>query len=104
MRTRTQTAGDLEEDPAVRRSRQRLADDLGLDEAAVEVVMNLRRQVIALQARVHELEATLEIYQAESGTRMHRYRQVTYEAVWNEAGDPPPSGPASGPVPGPRNG
>jgi hypothetical protein len=70
-------AGELEE----ARSRQRLKGDLGLDEAAVEVVVGLRRQGIGLQDRVKELEAVLEINQAEYGARMSRYRQMTYEAV-----------------------
>jgi len=87
IRYLSRTARGTEKDLAEARCRRRLLDDLELDEEAVDVVMNLRRQVIALQGRLHELEAALEIYQAESGTRMQRYRQVTFETVWEEVID-----------------
>ena len=64
--------------------RKRLKRDLGMNDDAVEVIMNLRSQVIALQARLNELESLVEIYDAENGSRLTRYRQVYYEAIWED--------------------
>lgn len=66
------------------RCRRRLKRDLGMTDEAVEVIMNLREQVIALQERLRELESQVEIYDADNGARLRRYRQVSYEAVWDE--------------------
>jgi hypothetical protein len=66
------------------RCRGRLKEDLGLDEEVVDVIMNLLDQVASLQARLHELESTVEIYQARYSSRLTRYRQVYYEAAWEE--------------------
>ena len=45
------------------RNRRRLKKDLGMNDEAVEVIMNLRSQVIALQRQIHELETLVETYQ-----------------------------------------
>jgi hypothetical protein len=71
-------------DVAYERCWQRLKEDLGLDEEAVEVILNLRKQVTALQSRLHQLESTLEIYQVGVGSRLTSYRQVFYEADWED--------------------
>jgi len=72
------------DDPAYERCCQRLKEDLGLNEEAVEVILNLRNQVTALQTRLHRLESTLEIYQTGYGYRLTSYRQVFYEADWED--------------------
>lgn len=69
---------------ALERCFQRLKEDLGLDEDAIEVILKLREQVVVLQDRLHSLESTLEIYEAGSSTRLTKYRQVVYEAEWEE--------------------
>lgn len=69
---------------ALERCFQRLKEDLGLDEDAIEVVLKLREQVIVLQDHLHSLESTLEIYEAGSSSRLTRYRQIVYEADWEE--------------------
>jgi uncharacterized protein involved in exopolysaccharide biosynthesis len=71
-------------DEAIERCRQRLKEDLGLDDEAVEVVMKLLDQVTALQARLRVLESTVEVYQAGYSSRLTRYRQMHYEATWEE--------------------
>ena len=79
------TSNILEEaDAAYERCCQRLKEDLGLDEEAVEVILSLRNQVTVLQARLHRLESTLEIYQTGYGSRLTSYRQVFYEADWED--------------------
>jgi hypothetical protein len=40
---------------------RRLIDDLGLDPEAVEVVLHMRRQMLALQAEVRRLQAELRL-------------------------------------------
>ena len=72
------------EDPAYERCLQRLKEDLGFDEEALEVILNLRNKVASLQSRLRTLETTMEIYETEHGSRMTRYRKIVYEAEWEE--------------------
>ena len=82
---RESTSNVLDEaDPAYERYFQRLKEDLGMDEEAGEVILNLRNQVTVLQARLRRLESTLEIYQVGYASRMTSYRQVFYEADWED--------------------
>jgi hypothetical protein len=67
------------------RCRQRLNEELGVDEESIEVVMNLRHQVIALQDRLKELESALETYRSGYSSRLIKYRQVFYEADWEDS-------------------
>jgi hypothetical protein len=48
------------------------------------VILNLRNKVTVLQAPLRTLETTMEIYESEHGSRLTRYRQVVYEAAWEE--------------------
>lgn len=72
------------DDPAYERCLQRLKEDLGLDDEALEVILHLRNQVASLQVRLRTLEADIKIYKNDYGSRMTRYRQVVYEAEWEE--------------------
>jgi hypothetical protein len=67
------------------RCRHRLTEELGIDEESIEVIMNLRSQVIALQQRLSEMESMLETYQAGYNSRLIKYRQVFYEADWEDS-------------------
>ena len=66
------------------RSQRRLQKDLGVDEAATEAILHLRRQVIELQAHIRQLEAELTAQVDSQQTRLARYREVYYEATWIE--------------------
>ncbi len=66
------------------RSQRRLQDDLGVDEAAAEVILRLRHQVIELQSHVRQLEAELSTQYAGQHMRLARYREIYYEAIWIE--------------------
>jgi hypothetical protein len=66
------------------RSQRRLQDDLGIDEAAAETILHLRRQVIELQAHIRQLEAELAAQYALQHMRLTRYREDYYEATWIE--------------------
>jgi hypothetical protein len=72
------------EDPAFDRYCQRLKDDLGMDDEAVEIIVNLRNQVMILQTRLRTLESTLEIHQVSHTTRITGYREVFQEADWED--------------------
>jgi hypothetical protein len=71
-------------DPAYERCLQRLKEDLGLDDDALEVILSLRNQVASLQERLHALEADIKIYQSSYSTRLTSYREVVYEAKWED--------------------
>ena len=66
------------------RSQRRLQNDLGVDEAAVETILHLRRQVIELQSHLRQLEAELNAQHSSQQARLARYREVYYEATWVE--------------------
>ena len=66
------------------RSQRRIQDDLGVDEAAADAILHLRRQVIELQTHIRQLEAELTAEYANQHTRLARYREVYYEATWIE--------------------
>ena len=66
------------------RSQRRLQNDLGVDEAAAEAILHLRRQVIELQSHLRQLEAELSAQRASQQMRLARYQEVYYEATWVE--------------------
>jgi hypothetical protein len=66
------------------RSQRRLRDDLGVDEAAADAILHLRRQVIELQSHIRQLEAELTSQYDSQHTRLARYREAYYEATWIE--------------------
>ena len=66
------------------RSQRRLQNDLGVDEAAAEAILHLRRQVIELQSQIRQLEAELTAQVDSQQFRLARYREVFYEATWIE--------------------
>ena len=72
------------DDTAYDRYWQRLKDDLGLDDEAVEIIVSLRNQVMILQTRLRTLESTLEIHQMRHTTRLTSYREVFQEADWED--------------------
>ena len=85
MENKSPTSKVLEpEDPAFDRYCQRLKDDLGMDDEAVEIIVNLRNQVMILQTRLRTLESTLEIHQVRHTTRLTGYREVFQEADWED--------------------
>jgi hypothetical protein len=66
------------------RSKRRLKDDLGVDDAAAEAILRLRRQVIELQSQIRQLEAELTDQYTSQHMRLSRYRESYYEATWIE--------------------
>ena len=66
------------------RSQHRLQKDLGVDEAAAEMILHLRSQVVELQTRLRQMETELNERQTSQQLRLTRYREVYYEAIWME--------------------
>ena len=66
------------------RSQRRLKNDLGVDEATVEAILHMRKQVLELQAHIRQLEIKLEAQFESKQARLARYREVYYEATWIE--------------------
>jgi hypothetical protein len=66
------------------RSQRRLQKDLGVDEAAAETILRLRRQVVELQSHIRQLESELTGEYDSQQLRLARYREVYFEATWIE--------------------
>ena len=66
------------------RSQRRLQNDLGIDEAAAEMILHLRSQVVELQSRLRQMETELVAQQTSQQVRLTRYCEVYYEATWME--------------------
>ena len=66
------------------RCQRRLQNDLGVDQAAAETILHLRRQVIELQSHVRQLEAELQTQLASRQLSLTRYEETYYEAAWIE--------------------
>jgi hypothetical protein len=66
------------------RSKRRLQDDLGVDEATIETILRLRSQVIELQSQMRQLEAELAAQYTSQHMRLSRYREAYFEATWIE--------------------
>jgi hypothetical protein len=66
------------------RCQRRLQRDLGVDEAAAETILHLRKQVVELQSHIRQLEIELDAQYANKNTRLTHYRQVYFEATWIE--------------------
>jgi hypothetical protein len=66
------------------RCQRRLKKDLGVDEAAAETILHLRKQVIGLQSHIRQLEAELSTLNESEDMRLARYREIYYEATWIE--------------------
>lgn len=63
---------------------QRLQRDLGVNQAAAESILHLRRQVLDLQSRLRQLEHELTAQSVSQELRLVRYREVSTEAFWIE--------------------
>ncbi len=66
------------------RSQRRLQKDLGVDEAATETILRLRRQVVELQSHIRQLESELTAQYDSQQLRLAHYREVYFEATWIE--------------------
>ena len=66
------------------RSQNRLTNDLGFDEAAAEMILRLRTQVLELQTQLRQLEAEQSAQATSQQLRLTPYREFYFEATWIE--------------------
>ena len=66
------------------RFRRRLQQDLGIDQAAAEAILQLRNQVMELQDQIRQLEVELSAQHASQQIRLATYREIYDEATWIE--------------------
>jgi len=66
------------------RCQKRLKEDLGVEQDAVEMILNLRKQVVALQSHIYELETELAALKASLLLRLAHNQEIFYEATWIE--------------------
>jgi hypothetical protein len=73
---------------AERLYRRHMQEVLGVNAAGVEVILRLRHQVIALQARLRQLEVEVSMWEAGQHMRLTRHRDTCFEASWQEVAGP----------------
>ena len=73
-----------EEELALQRSARRLRAELGINAAGVEVILRMRRQMLALQAQMAQLEAELDRHSRRRSARLAAWRSVELEAWWDD--------------------
>jgi len=66
------------------RCQKRLKKDLGVEQDAAEMILNLRRQVVGLQSHIYELETELSAIKGSLLLRLAHNREIYYEATWIE--------------------
>jgi hypothetical protein len=73
-----------EEAEAEQRRARRLASDLGVNPAGVQVILRLRRQVVMLQGQVRQMESALRVERRRTDARLTSYRREYHEASWED--------------------
>ncbi len=73
-----------ETDPVARRCARRLRQDLGVNPAGAQVILQLCDQILDLQARVRELEAELAHQSGQRQLRLAQYRRTQVQVSWFE--------------------
>ncbi len=76
---------ELNESDAERRVRW--LEELEINPEGVEVILQMRRQVLELQTRVRQLETELAVRRQGHARWLTLYRETYYEANWRDAED-----------------
>jgi len=67
------------------RCQRRLQHDLGIDEAAAETILHLRKLVVELQSHIRQLKIELDAHYENKYAHLTHYREVYFEATWIES-------------------
>lgn len=67
--------------------RRRLRDELGVNPAGIDVILNMRSQILEMQVRMRQMEAELAAHRSKMEHRMGQYRREIFEAYWYELSD-----------------
>lgn len=76
-----------EEELALQRSARRLRAELGINAAGIEVILRMRKQMLALHAHMAELEAQLNRNAQRRSARLAIWRAAELNALWEELMD-----------------
>ncbi len=58
--------------------------ELDVNPEGIDVILQMRQQMLELQERVRQLETELGVHRQHLARRMTLYRASYYEAVWRE--------------------
>jgi hypothetical protein len=86
-RKKHSTRSDLPHDTDLseERCRQRLQETFGVNRAGVDMILRLRRQVLALQNHVRDLEVQLtSLEDCYRNSLLTRYRETFVETSWRD--------------------
>ena len=72
------------EELALQRSARRLRAELGINTAGIEVILRMRKQLLALQANMAEMEAQLNRHAQRRSARLASWRTAELDALWEE--------------------
>jgi hypothetical protein len=67
----------------------RWLQELEVNAEGVEVILQMRQQMLELQGRVRQLEEELGVHRQGHARRLTLYRGTYYEATWRDAEDKP---------------
>ncbi|MGZ6220000.1 MAG: hypothetical protein ACXWMV_08380 [Syntrophales bacterium] len=74
-----------ESDLFEQRCRRRLREILGANASGIDAILRLRRQVLTLRSRVHELEVQLaSLEHCYRNSLLTRYRETYVETSWRD--------------------
>ena len=76
-----------EEELALQRSARRLRAELGINTAGIEVILRMRKQLLALQANMAEMEAQLNRHAQRRSARLASWRTAELDALWEDLMD-----------------
>ena len=76
-----------EEELALQRSARRLRAELGINTAGIEVILRMRKQLLALQANMAEMEAQLNRHAQRRRARLASWRTAELDALWEDLMD-----------------
>ena len=76
-----------EDELRLQRCARRLRDELGVNAAGVEVIVHMRQQMLDMLSQLAELEAHLSQQRLRRGSRLERYREAYFEALFEELGE-----------------
>ncbi len=65
----------------------RWLQQLEVNSEGAEVILQMRQQMLELQARVRQLEEELSVHRQGRARRFALSREIYYEATWRDADD-----------------
>ena len=76
-----------EDELALQRCARRLRAEMGINAAGIEVILRMRKRMLALQAQMEELEAQLSHNAQRRSARLQSWRAIEFDALWDDLMD-----------------